>query len=1151
MNDHLKSQLEETSKKLENLQLQYEKKFDLLKEGVQIIDFNWYYIYVNDAIVWHGKIAKTEFVGHTMMEKYPGIEHTDLFKVLRKCMTERKSQQLENEFEYPDKSKRWFELSIEPIEEGILILSIDITHRHEAEAKINKANHMYAFISQVNQNIVRVKDEGTLFRNSCRIALEFGKFKMAWIGWFAADNKRIQLVEQFGILDEDMHLYTDVALKPNGPIESVFKTGNYYLANDIAENTNLENWKECTTKHQIRSCLVLPIRKSGNIIGTLSLHSTELNFFGTEEIALLVELSGDISFALDTLERAKKHKETKDLVRRNEQKYRNTLDNMMEGVQMHDFNWKYIYVNDALVNYSSYTREELIGYTLMEKYPGIEHTDVYAAAQRCMNDRVTEYLETDFIFPDGTTKYFELSIKPIPEGIFILSIDRSDKKKAKEKLMKANRLYAFISAINQSIVHIKNEQELFDNACNIAAGIGQFTMAWIDLMDRETGKFQMVSASGDETSIKDGKKYSAVDFTSPELQNTPIGKLLRTENCGVSNDVLNDVAMRPWKEELIKNNIKAVMVLPLRKAGKIIGIFGFTSPTAHFFDDEEIALLKEAADDISFALDIFEKTTKQVETEALITKNEKRFRVMIENGLDIISMREPEGKVFYLSPSITKVLGYTAEALVGSTIFDIIHPDDLSGLKEQTELLLKTPGGSFTREQRYRHKNGNWVWCVGTVTNMLNEPGINALVSNFRDISGIKETERLLRKSNEFNQGVINSLRSHIAVISSSGNIVAANDAWIRFGIRNGKTSLERISVKSNYFDACENWAKAGDKIALEALQGMKDVMNGKEIIFNLEYPCHSPNKERWFAMRVTKFESEKPMIVVAHMNITKLKKVEKERDNTLLELEDRVEERTKELVDKNLNIMDSINYAKRIQVGLLTSHSQVKELFQKSFILSMPRDIVSGDFFWSYQRHNKKFIALADCTGHGVPGALMSIIGNNLLNRIVVDEHIENPSEILELLDIRMKQALKGDAEEVKDGMDITVCMVDMYFNEVYFAGAHHSLFITDESGKITELPGDRHSVGGEIKEGNKKFKTKRFAILPGQRIYLTSDGYSSQFGGPQGRKFMKARFKKTLEELQGEVINNQKAMLRQALKEWTGSNEQVDDVLVIGIEM
>ena len=259
---------------------------------------------------------------------------------------------------------------------------------------------------------------------------------------------------------------------------------------------------------------------------------------------------------------------------------------------------------------------------------------------------------------------------------------------------------------------------------------------------------------------------------------------------------------------------------------------------------------------------------------------------------------------------------------------------------------------------------------------------------------------------------------------------------------------------------------------------------------------------------------------------------------------------RTQELAEKNKNITDNINYAQRIQHGLLSRPTQLNAIFPKSFVLDMPRDIVSGDFFWCYQRRNKKFIAVADCTGHGVSAAMMSIIGNNILNSIVADEHIENPAEILELLDTRVSETVKGDTQEVKDGMDIAICVLDSSYNELYFAGALRPLFISNENGKITELPANRYSIGGGNDEGEKKFTTHRIPIYSGQRIYLSTDGYYSQFGGLKGKKFMKSKFTNTLEVIQKVTLYDQKTELFNAVASWKGDMDQVDDIMVLGIE-
>ncbi|MCF8258526.1 MAG: SpoIIE family protein phosphatase, partial [Flavobacteriales bacterium] len=236
---------------------------------------------------------------------------------------------------------------------------------------------------------------------------------------------------------------------------------------------------------------------------------------------------------------------------------------------------------------------------------------------------------------------------------------------------------------------------------------------------------------------------------------------------------------------------------------------------------------------------------------------------------------------------------------------------------------------------------------------------------------------------------------------------------------------------------------------------------------------------------------------------------------------------------------------------GILSPESEVQAIFPLSFILVHPRDIVSGEFFWVYERDERKYIVVADCTGHGVPGALMSIIGNNLLNQIIIDERFENPSTILEQLDIRLKLAIKGDHTEVHDGMDLVLCIIDGGYYELHYAGAFRPLFITDSEGQIQELTADRQSIGGRGDEERKHFATQRSPIIAGQRIYLTSDGYYSQFGGPEDKKFMKARFMSTLQIIQPHAMAEQKALLRNALSAWQGTAEQVDDVLVVGIQL
>lgn len=256
------------------------------------------------------------------------------------------------------------------------------------------------------------------------------------------------------------------------------------------------------------------------------------------------------------------------------------------------------------------------------------------------------------------------------------------------------------------------------------------------------------------------------------------------------------------------------------------------------------------------------------------------------------------------------------------------------------------------------------------------------------------------------------------------------------------------------------------------------------------------------------------------------------------------------EIKQKSNSIIDSIHYAKRIQKAMLPLHSKLEGMFPESFIFSRPKDIVSGDFFWCHQNLSKKFVAVADCTGHGVPGALMSIVCNNLLNEIVIRDRIENPAEILKLLDAKLSKTTTHVHSEVNDGMDISIFIVDDSLNEIHYSGAYRPLFYVDENKEVVELPGSPFPIGG-IQQPDKKFDTKILSIAPGQVNYLTSDGYYSQFGGPKNKKFMKKEFRELIASLQHLPIKEQKVALKEIFNSWKENTEQTDDVLVVGIQL
>jgi ligand-binding sensor domain-containing protein/serine phosphatase RsbU (regulator of sigma subunit) len=276
--------------------------------------------------------------------------------------------------------------------------------------------------------------------------------------------------------------------------------------------------------------------------------------------------------------------------------------------------------------------------------------------------------------------------------------------------------------------------------------------------------------------------------------------------------------------------------------------------------------------------------------------------------------------------------------------------------------------------------------------------------------------------------------------------------------------------------------------------------------------------------------------------------KILKEREGVTVQ----VERQKEQLALKNKNITDSINYAKRIQEALMPSEKSFKKILPQSFVYHQPKDIVSGDFFWVSERGNKIYVAAVDCTGHGVPGAFMSIIGFELFRNITHSRGVDDPSQILNILNQEFESIFR-DVENFtfKDGMDIAFCVIDKSTRILEFSGAVNPIYLIRDN-KITEIRGSRFSVGLDDNydddEEQQTFENKQIILQEDDMIYLFSDGYADQFGGEEGKKFKYRRFRHLLLYIHQNKMEDQKRSLEERINHWKGDLEQVDDILVIG---
>jgi serine phosphatase RsbU (regulator of sigma subunit) len=260
------------------------------------------------------------------------------------------------------------------------------------------------------------------------------------------------------------------------------------------------------------------------------------------------------------------------------------------------------------------------------------------------------------------------------------------------------------------------------------------------------------------------------------------------------------------------------------------------------------------------------------------------------------------------------------------------------------------------------------------------------------------------------------------------------------------------------------------------------------------------------------------------------------------------IEEQKAVVEEKNKEVLDSITYAKRLQDAILPPMSVIQKYIPESFVLYKPKDIVAGDFYWMEKVEATIFIAAADCTGHGVPGAMVSVVCSNALNRAVKEFKITEPGRILDKARDLVLETFEKSESNVQDGMDISLCCINTKANEILWAGAYNPLwYIVD--GEIKEVGANKQPIGKT--DNPKPFITHKLNVKKGDTLYLLTDGYADQFGGPKGKKFKYKQLQEKLLSIFSLPMHRQKEELNTTLENWKGNLEQVDDILLMGIRV
>jgi len=432
-----------------------------------------------------------------------------------------------------------------------------------------------------------------------------------------------------------------------------------------------------------------------------------------------------------------------------------------------------------------------------------------------------------------------------------------------------------------------------------------------------------------------------------------------------------------------------------------------------------------------------------------------------------------------------------------------------------------------TGEQRY----------VDAQNVLLAEHGL--MLSTVRDVTGRKQLEQGIRKLSR----AVEQSPASVMITDLAGNIRYVNP---KFEAATGYTLQEVVGKNPRFL-------KSGHTTSQEYGNLWQTISNGGTWLGELQ------NRRKdgtvfWERASIGPVLDENGQILeylAVKEDITELKE-------TLDSLEHRVQERTlslktatEDLSASNQELMESIRYAQRIQKAILPSEGELKAALSHCFILFEPRNIVSGDFYWCHDTGKRAFLAMGDCTGHGVPGALLSVIGMELLDKIIIESGVEEPGSVFRELDNAVQRLLKRHDMDVvmNDGMDIALVSFDRDKDTLRYANAQ-SFGLVLSNGEFTELETQKFCIGGHVSTTDKVFQTFELPFTKGDRLYLFSDGFSDQFGGPDGKKFMRKHLRSRILELQALPMAEQRLALKQYYLDWKGSEFQVDDVTIIGIE-
>jgi PAS domain S-box-containing protein len=627
-----------------------------------------------------------------------------------------------------------------------------------------------------------------------------------------------------------------------------------------------------------------------------------------------------------------------------------------------------------------------------------------------------------------------------------------------------------------------------------------------------------------------------------------------------------DTVAQDWKEEVRsfyarqfrKKTISTYFEFPIVIHDGSIRWVGQT--VRIMFDEYRPTLIKGFQ---AIARDITDKKHYEEELEKL--------SLVASETVNGVLICDPNGNIEWVNTGFTRITGYDIAEVKGRLPGDVLAGDrtDRSAISEVREAAAVAEG--FRKEFLVYHKEGNEIWIDVANSPIVDEHGkVLKQIEIFTDITEKKRYELQLNlysaRLETLNMAKHELLNSH-SVKEIASNVLGRLANRMSYAKRVSLAIYdERNSEVELHYVIKDNAAVPG--ILLFPLKSFKsfDVLKQNKVfaVKDIEQESMLSDSDHEQISSGIKSYLMVPVCLnnqlLGSVNIgcSVANVISDEDVDMVREVADAIaialqQQRYLEIIEqKNADIQASILYARRIQEAILPPESMLKEQFNDLFVLYRPKDVLSGDFFWAETRENYTYLAVVDSTGHGVPGALLSLMGNNLLNQAVHERNLVRPSSVLDYLNAGIQHTLNQykTAGELRDGMDIALCVFDHNSSKVQFAAAINPMYIIRD-GMLIQSKGNRFSIGSYFDNKMRPFTNQEMEVMKGDMIYLFTDGYPDQFGGADDRKLSHRRFRELLMSIHHLTMDEQKKVLEDQLQVWMGDGRQTDDICVIGIRI